>query len=357
MMLPLLLAAQVPPPVVVSSAPPLGALVTWRLGDVRCGGEVVAPVRAELPLAAPGWAGSGDSTTILRFRIDADGRAVGIGASPGFGAERDLAPALAATRFAAGLPRDECRAGYVATRTPIAEAPIDALMRYTIFPQQRPTAAIWDRVRSAGACATTPPALRSRAFPDFDAIPQPPATFAWSMIGFDVDDRGHPVRARVVTGSGNRALDDAAVGAVERSRFAAGARTGCLYPYWRRGPVLAAPAPVDKEALRPADATCPASREWARAPVLSYPDAFRRRGIEGWAIVAFDVAPWGETGNVRVISAEPAAAFGEEAVGIIRRAAAKPGAGGTGCIERVRFSMGVPGGRGQVPADEAPPPY
>ncbi len=38
MMLPLLLAAQVPPPVVVSSAPPLGALVTWRLGDVRCGG-------------------------------------------------------------------------------------------------------------------------------------------------------------------------------------------------------------------------------------------------------------------------------------------------------------------------------
>ena len=38
------------------------------------------------------------------------------------------------------------------------------------------------------------------------------------------------------------ALGEAA-DAVRRSRFAGGARTGCLYPYWRRGGALAAPEP------------------------------------------------------------------------------------------------------------------
>ena len=39
-------------------------------------------------------------------------------------------------------------------------------------------------------------------------------------------------------------------------------------------------------------------------------DADLDRAIEGWAVIAFDVAPWGGTGNVRVVASEPAADFG-----------------------------------------------
>lgn len=368
MMLPFLAltAVQAPPP-----APPVilehfgpglagEALTTWKAGEARCGGEPVRAERLETPYASVDWMPPTvtASTSTLRFRIDADGRPIGIVPSVTYGTFSDLAPALAASRFATGQARTDCVIDYTGTRTRIGDASLDALIGYTIFPLGRPSRAVWERVRPVGTCTEPPPALRNRAYPDFEAIPQAAGTTSWSMIGYALDAKGRPVRAHVVTGTGNVALDRASLQAVKDSRFAPGARTGCMYPYWRRGPVLSAPAPVDKDALRPKGATCPASIDWARQPVLSYPEPFRRRGIEGWAVIGFDLAPWGATGNVRVLAAEPAAAFGEQAVGIIRAASAtRSTTGYIGCVERVRFAMGVPGGRGQVPEGEAPPPF
>lgn len=330
-------------------------LTTWRVAEMLCGGEPIRPVQPPEPYPAVDWRENGGDVR-LAFRIDATGRPLGIEGGGGFGDASDLAPALAASRFAAGEERRDCTVEFSATRTPIAEAPVSDSMAYTIFPLGQPSRAVWDRVRQADTtCVAPPPALRNRAYPDFDAIPQPPGTTSWSMVGHDIDARGRPTNVRVVAGAGNAALDRASIDAVEASRFGPDARTGCLYPYWRRGPVLPAPPAPEAASMRPSGSTCPADVQWARKPALSFPEPFRRRGIEGWALIGFDLAPWGETGNIRVVAAEPAAAFGQQGVSIIRTAAAPPsGSGHTGCTVLVRFAMGT-GAPGEVP--EPPPPF
>lgn len=326
-------------------------LVTWQVSEMLCGGERVAPVMPVQPYAS---AALGPIEQRLAFRIDADGRPLGIEGGTEYGAATDLAPALAATRFAAGERRD-CTVTWRATRMPVAEAPVADVMAYTIFPSGPPSKAMWDRVRPVGTtCSEPPPRLRSRAYPDFEAIAQAPGTTSWSMVGYDLNAAGRPVRVRTLEGSGNAALDRASLRAVSETRFWNGGRTGCLYPYYRRGPILVAPGAPEPASVRPNGATCPAETGWDRKPVLRYPERYRRRSIEGWALIAYDVAPWGQTGNVRVLSAEPAAAFGDYAKRVIESASKpKSTAGYIGCVERVRFAMG---GGEQARLAEAPPP-
>ena len=98
----------------------------------------------------------------------------------------------------------------------------------------------------------------------------------------------------------------------------------------------------DADAFRPQGATCGDDRAWDRKPALIYPAAYRRRAVEGWAVLTYDIAPWGEIGNVKVAAAQPAADFGTQAQRMLlsARAAASP-QGWTGCVERVRFQMGT----------------
>ena len=99
------------------------------------------------------------------------------------------------------------------------------------------------------------------------------------------------------------------------------------------------PSP-DRSAVVPVERGCPPSDRWTYRQPLVFPDPWRRRAIEGWAIVTFDVAPWGEVGNTRVVASEPAAAFGEQAVRLLRGATKPASATGySGCFERVRFVL------------------
>ena len=93
---------------------------------------------------------------------------------------------------------------------------------------------------------------------------------------------------------------------------------------------------------------------------MNFPEPFRRRPFEGWAVVRYDVAPWGATGNIEVLASEPAAAFGEQAKRVIASATKAPlSSGMAGCVDRVLFRL--PEGTG-TKADEpapitAPPPF
>ncbi|MFC5797495.1 energy transducer TonB [Sphingopyxis terrae] len=201
----------------------------------------------------------------------------------------------------------------------------------------------WARIRDIGTCAEPPrPRPLLRAFPDFSKIPATPGRKDWSFVLYDTDAKGRPVNLKTFATSGNRELDAAARNAVARSRFTGGVRKQCLYPY-RRAPeaVLAPPIP-DADAFRPQGATCGDDRAWDRKPALIYPAAYRRRAVEGWAVLTYDIAPWGEIGNVKVAAAQPAADFGTQAQRMLlsARAAASP-QGWTGCVERVRFQMGT----------------
>lgn len=337
-----------PPPIFVDEAQATRwQLLAWAPGTVRCGGQVIGAPAMPRPALVMGFPPQGTAARrAYRFRIDAEGRALSIvqdGAASWASGNDDAGAALAAARFPAGPARSDCAIDFTVTATPLDSAPVSDLMAYSILPRTgRLPAAAWKRIAPAGStCMEAPrPAPLNRAFPDFDALPASPGARDWAMVGYDLDAKGRPRNARVVEGTGNRALDDASVRAVRQSRFTGGARTGCLYPYWRAAGPLAAPASPDPASLRPEGSNCPAGRPWADAPRLVYPAAYRQRAVEGWAAIAYDVAPWGEIGNPRIVASEPAAAFGEQAMQIIRSARKQPSPNGaTGCVDMVRFVM------------------
>jgi TonB family protein len=319
-------------------------LLAWMPGEVRCDGTAVAAAMMRRPLTTLVWqAPEGMPVVTYRFRIDAAGRPLSITRdADGYVTQpEDIPPSLAASRFPAADRRD-CAITYTVRATPLVDAPVADLMSYAVTPLTGPLPrAGWNRIMPAGAdCRTTPaPRILLRAYPDFNKLPATPGVRGWSMVGYDLDTRGRPVRVRAVEGTRNPALDAAAVRAVRASRFTPGARRGCLYPYWQN-PATTAPPPLpDRIGATDTASRCPAG-EWVYRPTPVYPRAWHGRGIEGWAIIAFDVAPWGEIGNVRVIASEPAAEFGQAAIQLLR-GARKPASatGHVGCIERVRFAM------------------
>lgn len=342
-----------PSAAVVLPGAPTQAILDLSPGQITCDG---VPVRAvTLARPAPAVASLAPGQTIapftFKFRIDADGRPLGIApearmATGLYFTALDLQPALAASRFAAGAPKHGCVISYDVAASPIADASIDLVYRYFVLPHDRNyiDAAVLKRVRDASAdCSgTKPPKILTQVYPDYDLIPQPSGALSMSVTGFDIDASGRPVRVRTVASDGNARLDAAARGAVSRSRFGSGVRTGCTAPALRRQSMpLAAPPPPDVAAFRKADSGCDEDGSaWLLPPKMTFPEPFRRRGIEGWAIIRYDVAPWGQTGNVTILASEPAAMFGEYARNIITTAKRPPSArGATGCVDRVLFRL------------------
>ncbi len=352
-------AAYIPPPIV--STQPMGAartLFAWIPGTVACDGMTVAPVAMRRPLTSLAWSGAdGTRTVTYRFRIDAAGRPLSIARDVGgYNIQtEDIAPSLAASRFPAGVARADCAITYTTRSTPLAEAPVADLMSYSITPM---TGALpragWDRIMPVGTSCRTdpPPRILLRAYPDFLAFPPTPGVRGWSMVGYDLNARGRPIRVRTVGGTGNPALDTASVKAVAASRFTPGARAGCLYPYWQNPATIAAPPLPDRVGTVDTANRCPAG-DWSYRPAPIYPPPWHRRAIEGWAVVAFDVAPWGDIGNVRVVASEPGADFGVEALRLLR-GARKPvsATGHVGCVERIHFVMKA---KAPAPADPVVP--
>lgn len=333
----------------VPPAPPGGApspqMLSWSMGEVRCDGaaihgEAMQHPAAELATMNPQRL----RATTYRFAIDATGRTRSIvrDNSDGHPFGQDIGPSLAASRFPAGPKRENCEIIYTPKIAPLPSAPIADLVAYSIHPTgpKLPQAG-WDRFGVVGDCRDTPrPATLMRGYPDFSKVTPTPGSRDWSLVGYDTDDTGRPINARVAHSTGNAELDAAAVEAVQASRFTRGARTGCLYPYWRAAAKLAPPKRPAEEQMRPADAVCPTKIEWTTRPSTYYPPAYRKRAIEGWAIVSFDVAPWGEIGNVKVLDAQPSADFGQQATFIVRSARVVPSPqGASGCVKTVNFMM------------------
>ncbi|MFN3620982.1 MAG: TonB family protein [Sphingorhabdus sp.] len=310
----------------------------------RCSDGPLDVSRVEAPMAELLWTtGSNlDQSVSMRFRIDETGRVLGLKRdSTGFGLNADLTPSLAASRFGPGAPRNECSIIYQPKKSSIADADLHDLIGFSIFAQQRAPKEVFDRISPVTSdCNVQRPAVLLRAYPDFQKIPATTGRPDWSMVKFDIDDSGKPVRLATYGTTGNRSLDKFSTDAVAKTRFAKGAKTGCLYPYWRRGGTLASPDSKELAAYRKPDSNCLQTVEWKYQPALVYPEAFRRRDIEGWAVIAFDLAPWGAVGNVKVVASEPAAEFGEAARQIVMGSSTVPSAQGySNCVIKVRYEM------------------
>ncbi len=351
----------VPPPPVVSIAgdqrPSSRQMLAWNPGEVRCDGVAIdgAALRPAVEIAF--FDPQRVRAVSYHFTIDAAGRTHSIArdTSEFSPIGQDIGPALAASRFAAGTKRENCLIEYVPKFDTLASVPIADLVAYSIHPAgpKLPKEG-WDRIGAVGNCRDRPrPAPLLSGHPEFLKLKATPGARDWSLVGYDTDADGRPVEVRIAYGTGNDELDAAAKEAIRVSRFTGGARTGCLHPYWRSAGTLPAPAAPAEEQMRPANAVCPAKVEWASRPTTQYPPAYRKRAIEGWAIVAFDTAPWGEVGNVKVLDAQPSADFGQQAMTIVRSGRVAPSAqGASGCVETVKFLMPVSGQAGEE--DEAP---
>lgn len=342
------------PPLSVQTAPYRAHLVDFDGATAQCGGRIVAPLAAVQPFTQVARLNALPSSGIeMAFTLGDDGRPLGITQRPA-GAEtywavplHDLAPALSLWRFPASAAGARCTMRFTPRAVPLDRAAPADLYRVAALRLTSGTAYtdLIQQIRKAGDCAG-PGRVRPLliAYIDDRRIPQAPGVPSYAVASFDVDADGVPQHPGIVASDGNRVLEAAATDAVARSRYVGDApRTRCTLPFVRMAsePVPAPPIPP-KSAF--AEGKCPQPVRWAQKLRQQFPDPFRRRAIEGWAIVRYDIAPWGATGAVTVLASEPAAAFGDAARSMIASARAEPSpTGAQGCIARVHYRMAEEG--------------
>ena len=337
---------------VIQTPPHRPHLVDYEGATAQCGGQVVAPLSAVAPFTQVARLGIEPPRSYeMGFTIGDDGRPLGItqrvaaSGPKGYVQGTDLAPALSLWRFPASTAGAACTMTFVGRSVPFDRAAPADLYRVAALRIANPSEfqTVMQQIRKSGDCAGPGrPRMLLRAFIDDRRIPQTPGVPSYAVASFDIDAEGVPQNPGIVASDSNRVLEAAASDAAGRSRYVGNApRTRCTIPFRRAAtePVPAPPMPPKAE--YPAG-NCPEPVRWARPLRQEFPDAFRRRAIEGWAIVRYDLAPWGATGSVTVLASEPAADFGEQARRMIiaARAEASP-SGAQGCIARVQYRMAV----------------
>lgn len=342
-----------PPPVV--DRPVEQSILGSPDAQVTCGGAPVTPIWREDLGPIPLWrAPEAGSEMILAFAIGGDGRTHDIRVTqPFLGADDDAVQAgLAAWRFPAQAAKD-CRLTARWRTTRLDQAETSDLLRY--FAVTRTTGPLRDAVaRKLGGpgadCDRRSRPPRLVAFPDFKVGRRPPpGGRTWTVVRWNVDAEGRATDVETLGSSGDADLDAESRRAVGETLLRPGpALTGCVYNFYRVGETLPAP-PVTPEPERDDPLQkCPdeIGARFAARPDPGFPEAFRQRAVEGWALVRFDIATWGEIGNVAVVEAQPAAAFGEEARRLVQSSRAAPGLdAGVRCVVPVHYRMPTEAGR------------
>jgi TonB family protein len=341
------------------TAPAEPVIVRFRPGPPTCARAAEVPVVREEPFPTARYGlrpsdAQADGTMTLRFRIAADGRPLGIVEERAANMlpvnATDVAPAFSAWRFRPGSERGNCEIRFTVEARSVSETAPETLYRFLALhpisgqPLERAagTAAI-RRIRPDGSnCSEPRPNIRLQAYPSFELIPQARGTLSYSFLTYDIDADGEPENVHLVGSAGNAELDRQSLAAIARSRYQPGRRSGCVHYFYRSetAPTPAPAAPAE-QAARLESATCPKDLpEWAFMPSLIFPPAFNRRGVEGWAMIRYDLAATGETRNIEIVSAEPAASFGEYALRIVRTARRQSADRDyVGCTERVIFQI------------------
>lgn len=351
-MLTLLAAAVAPVQVATPPAPAYRPhLVDYEAGEARCGGRVVPALVRVAPFTQVALVGANPPRSVeMRFTLDADGRPIGISPNEftissgySFVPDADLTPAFSLWRFAGGRAGVACSMTFTPRTRPLADAPdadilrVSALRGWTGATQR----AVFDRIREIDCGGARRPAPLLRAYPDRARLPREAGSPSYAVVGFDIDADGVPAQVAIVTSSGNSAFDRAAIDAAERGRYPGGEpRQRCTIPMLLGPTPVAAPPSPDTATFRPEGANCPDKIDWVQPFARNYPDAFRRRSIEGWAVVGFDLAAGGAPGEIKILASEPAQAFGQQARSIIQSARAKASASGArGCVTKIHFRM------------------
>ena len=290
-----------------------------------------------------------DGIETLSFSVDADGRPLDIRRAPASRGDIDAGATLAALagwRFEAGAPASGCRVSIVSHRAPLAEASRATLFEIIAFERRGAPALVRETVSKAGDCGIAPRRQpKTIGYPDLrrfnDRDPDP----AWAAVVYDIDAGGTPRNVRVEAQGGDPALADVAASAIAGSRFQPGRPVEACYGTFAATPrdTPAPPRPDIASFERPGD-KCDVTKEALNLPAFkNYPRPYAARKVAGWAYLRFDVAPWGQIGNVQVVASEPSAAFGDAARGMLWTAKPKaPPEGYRGCLVPVIYAIPDP---------------
>lgn len=325
--------------------PPETHVLTWEMSPVTCdAGTRIAPamLAAPEPEQVMVRGSNGPDAVTLGFDLDAEGQPFNITGqiNPRHRYQtKDLMPSLRASRFVVDAPRTGCTIRYTPQIRKAAEVPLATLARFGVAQRMRMGKDVWDRL-APGDCRKSPRLARlTRAYPDFRKLTRREGERHWTYVRYDIDSEGVPVNVLTGESSGYAALDAEALQAVTAGRYAGGPRTGCIEAWWS-GPATVPAPPAPPKSETGGNPACDIADRWSTAPTLTFPPAYNRRAIEGWAILRYDVAPWGEIGAIEVVEAQPSIEFGEAAVNVMRNARYKPQEGGlTGCVDRVFFRI------------------
>lgn len=295
---------------------------------------------AALPLSQPGQS--------FVFSVDADGAVTDLKRGPGFTPWRTdgQAAAIASWRFAPNAPAKGCRFDLAPVQTTLAETAPAQLFEILAFERRAAPPAVRQALEKAGDCGRAPRrAPRVMAYPDLRDFNDKSISPAWAGVRYDIDANGVVRDVRIVAQGGDMAFAKATASSIAKSRFQSGsARTGCFAALAAKP--KATPRifrPDIKTFERPGDA-CEISREALNLPqTKAFPPVYAAHGVTGWAIVRFDVAPWGQIGNVEVVASQPTEAFGAAARGLIQNARpAAPATGYRGCLAPVVYDIPAP---------------
>lgn len=340
------LAQSLPSPVIIPLADASPPLLLARDVSLRCDGRRIEPLYAE-PLSprvvTPGTPDREPSMLILNFSVNREGRARSIRPAPTspprFVVTDDAQASLAAYRFAPGEARSDCAMTIRQTPQTLAAARTELLAFAYAADRARPGTIVRALARQGDDCGDRPrPAVA--VYPSPDVGVPPPGGRAWSVTRWNVGRDGRTSDVETLASSGDAAFDAEARRVVVASTFQPDApRRGCINAWTRVGEPL--PDAPDPEPTGDPLKNCPAElRARFTHGRLTYPAAFQQRGIEGWAIVRYDIASWGEPGAIEVLDAQPAAAFGDAARNIIRAGRATPGhVAGIRCTDRIIFRL------------------
>ncbi|PIB96084.1 energy transducer TonB [Caulobacter sp. X] len=349
-------AATLPPPEdpgattrVVSFAPP-PATVTCVGGTARLvEGAPLPPktwrVWSPPPVPLLDYAPPKPPTSqVFTFSVNAEGRVTDLkgGAASYWGTE-DQTAIIASWRFAPGAPRSGCSVDAAPTYVPLAEASPAKLFEIAAVEGRNAAPVVYQALNATGDCYK---GVRRRpatwVYPDLRPFDDKSVDPAWAALTFDIDEKGAVRNVKTAVQHGDPALAKATAEATAKSRFLPGpARTGCRTFVKARPAISAPPARPENGAFdRPEDA-CDITREQMNLPSpMSYPPAFSSRRVGGWAIVRFDVAPWGQIGAVEVLASQPTPAFGNAAHMLVNSARPKPRPTGYhGCIVPIIYQI------------------
>jgi len=183
------------------------------------------------------------------------------------------------------------------------------------------------------------------AYPDLRGFNDKSASPAWAGVRYSIDANGAVRDVTIVARGGDAAFADAAASSIAESRFQPGlARTGCHAAFTARPKITPAPPRPDIKVFdRPGDA-CTLTREAMNAPETKiFPPAYAKTAVAGWAIIRFDVAPWGQIGNVEVVTSQPSDAFGVAARNLVSSSRpSAPATGYRGCLVPIVYAVPPP---------------